>query len=154
MRKQPPGSLGMAAGGCPGGIKRLSGRVAGLQPCKNSRRRDFNLERVGFLGRTRPRSRPRTHDDPPAQPLPRRESPPPVRHAAETNFQDEADTWWVRAWGGVRRPDQAHHRRAGLVEVVLLDSKANPRRSDASTGVRTHNAFAVVPPWVCVHRSL
>ncbi len=97
MRKQqPPGSLGVAAGGCPGGIKRLSGRVAGLQPGKNSRRRDFNLERVGFLGRTRPRSRPRTHDHPPAQPLPRRGSPPPVRHAAETNFQDEADTWWVR----------------------------------------------------------
>jgi hypothetical protein len=45
------------------------------------------LERVGFLGLTRTRIRPRTHDGPPAQ-------PPPVQHTAEMNFQDGADTWW------------------------------------------------------------
>ena len=75
-----------AAGTARRGRWRLSGYQAlfrppcgRCQPCKNSPRRVFHLERVAFLGLTR--IRPRTHDDTPAQPLPRWESPPPVQLA-------------------------------------------------------------------------
>jgi hypothetical protein len=90
------------------------------------------------------RIRPRTHDDPPVQPLSRRECPPPVQHTAETNFRDEADTWWCVlpiTWGGSSPPSWPGSGR--LVEVVLVDAKANTTSDhDASTSFLTHNDVA------------
>jgi hypothetical protein len=54
-----------------------------------------------------------------------------VRHPAEVNFQDEADTWWVPTmegglYGHQTRLITASRPGSGrLVEVVLLDAKAN-----------------------------